>query len=55
MNHQTEKILKDAKDTVDNWGGFTADQVTVLHKMIDKIGEAIAKESDCARSGPCCN
>lgn len=55
MNHQTKAILEEAKKTVADQGAFTDDQITLLHKLIDKLGEAIAKEAQCASGGPCCN
>lgn len=55
MNHQTEKILADAKKGVADQGVFTDDQIALLQKLIDKLGEAIAKEALCANGGPCCN
>lgn len=55
MNHQTERILNEAKHMVSDKGVFTDDQIMLLHNMIDRIGAAIAKEAQLAKTGPCSN
>lgn len=47
MNWQTKEILEVAKEKVNDQGVFSEDQITLLHKMIDKIGSAIEKEASC--------
>lgn len=50
MNHQTEKIINEAIDMVNDEGVFSLDQINCLMKMIYMIGEAIEKESYCNKS-----
>lgn len=48
MNHQTAKIIEDAKYEVNDEGVFSYDQITHLHNMIDKLAAAIEKEILCS-------
>lgn len=47
MNWQTEDILSKAKAEINDTGVFTDDQISRLTRLIELIGKAIAKESDC--------
>lgn len=47
MNWQTQDILKAAEEVISDEGIFSPDQIAKLSVMIDLIGKAIARESDC--------
>ena len=47
MNWQTEKILERAREEIRDEGVFTPDQINALERMIDRISEAMDKESSC--------
>ena len=47
MNWQTREIIKEAKETINDEGVFSYDQVTKLLRILDLIEKAIDKESDC--------
>ncbi len=47
MNWRTEEILKEAEQQISDEGVFTPDQIHKLTQLIEFIGKAIDRESDC--------
>ena len=50
MNHQTKRLLDEAKKVVSDEGAFSEDQIILLRTMVATIGEAISKECSCVSS-----
>lgn len=50
MNWQTEELFKRARQSINDEGVFSPDQILKLEDMIDLIKAAISKESDCIGS-----
>jgi hypothetical protein len=47
MNWQTKEILERAKREINDEGVFSSDQISRLIDLVNNIGKAIDKESDC--------
>lgn len=47
MNWQTKEILERAKLEINDEGVFSPDQISRLIDLIDNIGKAIDRESEC--------
>lgn len=55
MNHQTKDILEAAKLKISLSSCIDDNQADLLMAVIDLIGQAIEKEAECSKGGPCCN